>query len=223
MAAVPFARSFVLLVSPALVWAVPSSSGAAQAMPPMDRLQKEVEGLLKLRSETQKEVAGAASLAEGGAERNAMQAVSVAQALLEEENQQLREALAKRQKSMGQVAFVESGASRSASARGAAGKASDQVSSFRLVLVLQAAMVVVGIALALLFWSWQRADRSKEARLAKLQRSRYGSPDTAEPARRGEQGKPTRLPAGVVDEDEEEPAAPTELRFAPPKEVWTRM
>jgi len=222
MAAVPFARSFVLLT-----YIATAETAPPEAHQPLDRLQKEVDGLMRLREESQKVAASSryAPEAEGGeaAETDAKHAVSVAEALLEEENKELREALANRRKqSVGKASLLESKATSSVSThREASPAAAADASSWHLVLLLQAAMVIVGLALGALFWTMQRADRAREARISKLHRSRYGSQES-EPRNLA---KPSRLPAGVVDEDEEEAAVsavPAELRFAPPREVWSR-
>ncbi|CAE6959787.1 unnamed protein product [Symbiodinium sp. CCMP2592] len=223
MAAVPFARSFVLLT-----YIATAETAPPEAHQPLDRLQKEVDGLMRLRQESQKVAASSryAPEAEGEtAETDAKHAVSVAEALLEEENKELREALANRRKqSLGKASLLESKATSSVSThRETSPAAAADASSWHLVLLLQAAMVIVGLALGALFWTMQRADRAREARISKLHRSRYGSQES-EP-RNLAQAKPSRLPAGVVDEDEEEAtvsAVPAELRFAPPREVWSR-
>eukprot|EP00439_Symbiodinium_sp_Y106_P010818 s1472_g1.t1 len=173
MAAVPFARSFVLLT-----YIATAETAPPEAHQPLDRLQKEVDGLMRLREESQKVAASSryAPEAEGGeaAETDAKHAVSVAEALLEEENKELREALANRRKqSVGKASLLESKATSSVSThREASPAAAADASSWHLVLLLQAAMVIVGLALGALFWTMQRADR-REAQYASMMDDRH--------------------------------------------------
>ncbi|CAJ1331701.1 unnamed protein product [Effrenium voratum] len=176
-----------------------------------------VDGLMKLRERTEQTRQPPAELHEvavrpdvgqalqGEAFAGEAQVASVAQALLEEENKELREELRQRDdKPKVQASLLSSGSST---------RAAEAQAQWKLVAFLQVSMVVVtAMVIGVMYWGTRNAPKDR------LQ-PRYGSADTS--VRKVKRA--TRSPAGVVDEDEEQQPEQTDVQdvhFAPP--VWSR-
>ena len=202
--ATQFARSL------AICWACSSALALAEATE--DQLQREVDSLMKLKAQTRaaKEVMEAEATRRSsvdaalGAEAFAGEAsaASVAQALLEEENKELRQELQKRMPQQPKASLLES-------SRSSVGSAEAQA-RWKLVAFLQVTMVLAtALVLVLMYFGTRNLQKEDRPKL------RYGTDSISKV-----QGKRLRSPKGVVDEDEEQ--ALSDLQFARPQEVWTR-
>lgn len=205
MAAVPFAKPlafFTVLVAAEVV-----VTAAAE-----DQLQKEVDSLLSLRSHEVEPPADATRQrrevevngAEDRGEAQAASAASMAQALLEEENKELREELQRQMPAHSKASLLESSSTGSSESQAA------QAARWKLAAFLQVTMVLVTmLVLSVLYCSSRTAAPSPPAK----SKPKYGSSDYAK-------GRRVKAPKGVIDEDEEQ--AWSDLRFARPSEIWTR-
>eukprot|EP00435_Cladocopium_sp_Y103_P062535 s358_g24.t1 len=177
-----------------------------------DPLQREVDSLMKLQAQSR-----AAAEAEAAARSRVDDAVgaeafageasaaSVAQALLEEENKELRQELQKRMPQLKAPASLLESSSRSA------GTSAEAQARWKLVAFLQVMMVVAtAVVLVIMYFGTRNAPKEERPRL------RYGTDSGYAKA----QGRRFRSPKGVVDEDEEQVLS--DLHFARPQEVWTR-
>lgn len=194
-----------------------SCSFASEEVTLEDPLQREVDSLMKLQAQSRaakSEAEAAAAAARRvddavGAEAFAGEAsaASVAQALLEEENKELRQELQKRMPQLKAPASLLESSSRSA------GTSAEAQARWKLVAFLQVMMVVAtAVVLAILYFGTRNPPKEERPGL------RYGTDSGY--AKAGTAAGRFRSPKGVVDEDEEQVLS--DLHFARPQEVWTR-